>query len=179
LIIWITGLSGAGKSTVANGIADRFRQRGTVPLMIDGDSLREELCKDLGFSTGDRSENVRRATAVAQIASRSGIVSICSLISPLRSERELIRTACNSKEIPFLEIYLSTPLDTCEQRDPKGLYKKARSGMISSFTGIDSPYEPPISPEVEIPSQYLCIEESIALAWKSIELSLENLKRFS
>jgi adenylylsulfate kinase len=85
MIIWITGLSGAGKSTVANGIADRFRQRGTVPLMIDGDSLREELCKDLGFSTGDRSENVRRATAVAQIAARSGIVCICSLISPLRS----------------------------------------------------------------------------------------------
>jgi adenylylsulfate kinase-like enzyme len=101
-VIWITGLSGAGKSTIADEIADRFRKRGIIPLMIAGDNLREELCKDLGFTTGDRSENVRRVAAVAQIAARSGIVSICSLISPLRSERELIRTSCNSKEIPFL-----------------------------------------------------------------------------
>jgi len=179
MIIWITGLSGAGKSTIANGIADRLRGSGIKPLMIDGDILREELCKDLGFSTADRSENIRRAAAIAQIASLSGIVSVCSLISPQRSERESIRAACKSRKIPFLEVYLSTPLETCEERDPKGLYKKARSGLIPCFTGIDSPYEAPISPEVEIPSQQLSIEESIMLAWKNIEPFLQNTERFS
>jgi adenylyl-sulfate kinase len=179
MVIWITGLSGAGKSTIANGIADRLRLIGNKPLMIDDDSLREELCKDLAFSISDRSENIRRAAAIAQIAACSGIVSVCSLISPLRSERESIRIACKSKRIRFVEIYLSTPLETCEQRDPKGLYKKARRGTIPLFTGIDSPYEAPISPEVEIPSQHLSIEESIMLAWKNIEPFLQNTERFS
>ncbi len=170
MIIWITGLSGSGKSTIAQGIAGHYRQTaGITPLMIDGDGLREELCKELGFSASDRSENIRRAAAIAMIAARSGITSICSLISPLRCEREAIRIKCREAGIPFFEIYVSTPLETCETRDPKGLYKKARAGIIPQFTGLDSPYEPPLSPELEIASQHHSVEESIRLATSEVE----------
>lgn len=170
MVIWITGLSGAGKSTIAHGIAEHFRRtRGLTPLMIDGDGLREELCKDLGFSADDRSENIRRAAAIAMIAARSGIISVCSLISPLRSERQTTRIKCANAGLPYFEIYISTPLETCEKRDPKGLYKKARAGMIPQFTGLDSPYEPPLAPELEIPSQNHSVEESIRLATTALD----------
>jgi adenylyl-sulfate kinase len=161
MIIWLTGLSGAGKSTLADGLATKLRAEGIHPLMIDGDGLREELCRDLGFSAEDRMENIRRAGAIALLAARSGITSICSLISPLRSEREAIRGLCQARDVAFIEVYVSTPLSTCEGRDPKGLYKKARAGMIPKFTGIDSPYESPLNPELEIPTHELTIEESV------------------
>lgn len=161
MIIWLTGLSGAGKSTLADGLAGELKAEGILPLMIDGDGLREELCRDLGFSEKDRMENIRRAGAIALLAARSGITSICSLISPLRSERDAIRGLCRARDVKFIEVYVSTPLTTCEGRDPKGLYKKARAGMIPKFTGIDSPYEPPLHPELVIPTQDLTIEDAV------------------
>jgi len=163
MIIWLTGLSGAGKSTLAEGVAERMREDGIRPLLIDGDGLREELCRDLGFSDEDRAENIRRAGAIAQIAARSGITSICSLISPLRRERDAVRAMAESKGIRFLEVHVCTPLEVCEARDVKGLYKKARAGLIPKFTGIDSPYETPLNPEVTIHTDQLTVEE--ALGW--------------
>lgn len=169
MIIWLTGLSGSGKSTIAQGIAEYLHGQGIHPLLIDGDGLREQLCKDLGFSMEDRAENVRRAAAVAMMAARSGLVSLCSLISPVRSERASIRSLCKDARIPYFEIYISTPLETCEKRDPKGLYKRARNGLIPQFTGLDSPYEPPFSPELEISTQHHSVEESIRLATSALE----------
>ena len=129
--------------------------------MIDGDGLREELCRDLGFSPEDRSENIRRAGAIALMAARSDLTSICSLISPLRRERDFIRRLCSERGFLFLEVHVSTPLEVCETRDPKGLYKKARSGQIPQFTGIDSPYEPPLNPEVTIPTQSMDVDAAV------------------
>ncbi len=114
MIIWLTGLSGAGKSTLAQGLAKRFHEEGINPLLIDGDGLREELCRDLGFSAQDRRENIRRAGAIALMAERSGIVSICSLISPLRSERDAVRELCRKRGVLFFEVYVITALETCE-----------------------------------------------------------------
>jgi len=170
MIIWFTGLSGAGKSTLAQALAGRLLERGMKPLLIDGDALREELCKDLNFSRESRAENIRRAGAIALIAERSGSTSICTLISPLRIERDLVRTMAESKGICFVEIYLCTPLSVCENRDTKGLYKKARAGMINQFTGIDSPYEPPIDPEVELSTERFTIEECLDLIEESMAL---------
>jgi adenylyl-sulfate kinase len=161
MIIWLTGLSGAGKSTLAEGVATRMRSEGSSPLLIDGDGLREELCRDLSFSDEDRAENIRRAGAIALVAARSGITSICSLISPLRKERDAVRVMAESRGIRFLEVHVSTPLDVCESRDPKGLYQKARAGLIPKFTGIDSPYEPPLNPEVMISTEQFTVKDAV------------------
>jgi adenylyl-sulfate kinase len=169
MIIWLTGLSGSGKSTLATGLSHALREQGIKPLQIDGDSLREALCKDLGFSPEDRSENIRRAGAMALLAARSGIVSICSLISPLRRDRDQIRALCEKQGITFLEVYISAPLDTCERRDPKGLYKRARAGEISDFTGINAPYEPPLHPELLIRTDRISIQESLQLLKTIVE----------
>jgi len=171
MIIWFTGLSGAGKSTLAKALVGRLLSQGMQPLLIDGDALREELCKDLDFSLESRIENIRRAGAIALIAARSGITSICALISPLQRERDLVRIMAETKGIRFVEVYVSTPLSVCEDRDTKGLYKKARAGMIPQFTGIDSPYEPPLHPEVELPTERLSIEECLAVIAKKIASS--------
>jgi len=168
MIIWMTGLSGAGKSTLAQALAESMKAEGISPLMIDGDGLREELCRDLGFSDADRMENIRRAGAIALMASRSGITSICALISPLRRERDALRLLCDQRGIRFLEVHISTSLEICEQRDPKGLYKKARGGLIPKFTGIDSPYEAPLNPELMIPTESLSVEEAVESLKKKI-----------
>jgi len=169
MIIWLTGLSGSGKSTLAQGLAGRLRNAGVTPLLIDGDGMREELCRDLGFSAQDRMENVRRAGAIALMASRSGITCICSLISPLRAERNSVRSLCQERGIGFLEVHVSTSLETCETRDPKGLYKKARAGLIPQFTGIDSHYEPPTSADLVIPTEQHTVEESIELLMAAVD----------
>ncbi len=169
MIIWLTGLSGSGKSTLAEGLANLLKERGITPLQIDGDRLRGGLCRDLGFSPEDRSENIRRAGAIALLSARSGIVSVCSLISPLRSDRDAIRSLCRQAGLAFVEVYVSAPLTTCEERDPKGLYKQARAGKISEFTGIDSPYEPPLAPELVIPTEQLGIQESLELLKATVE----------
>ena len=163
MIIWLTGLSGSGKSTLAEGLAHALKEQGIIPLQIDGDQLREGLCMDLGFSPEDRTENIRRAGAIALLAARSGIVSICSLISPLRSDRDQIRSLCREKGVKFLEVYVNAPLSICESRDPKGLYKKARAGVVAQFTGIDAPYEPPLASELVISTDCLSINDSLEL----------------
>lgn len=149
-VIWLTGLSGAGKSTVASGVDSWLHDQGRHCFLLDGDNLRHGLCADLGFSEGDRAENVRRAGEAAKLIAEAGIVAVCALISPFAKERNQIRESCGKAGIPFIEVFVSAPLSVCEERDPKGLYRRARAGEIPMFTGIDSPYEPPENPEVTL-----------------------------
>ena len=159
-VVWFTGLSGSGKSTLA-GLLERalFDQRKQV-CVLDGDNLRRGLCADLTFSPKDRKENVRRAGEVAKLFAEAGFICIAAFISPYRSERELARGI--APEGKFLEVYLNAPLEVCEQRDPKGLYAKARTGAIKDFTGISAPYEPPRRPDLELRTDLLTVDECIA-----------------
>jgi bifunctional enzyme CysN/CysC len=146
--VWLTGLSGSGKSTVA-AAAERVLVSGGRPAyVLDGDNLRHGLNGDLGFSAADRAENVRRVGHVAALLADAGVVVLVPLVSPYRADRERVRALHAEAGLPFVEVFLDTPLELCEQRDPKGLYKKARAGEISGFTGIDDPYEPPLEPEL-------------------------------
>jgi adenylyl-sulfate kinase len=168
MIIWLTGLSGAGKSTIAAGLAKKLIQDGIRPLVIDGDLLRENLSRDLGYSHHDRMENIRRAASIALLADKSGITSICALISPLARERAAAREIAASQDIKFLEVFVSTPIHECESRDPKGLYKRARNGEIPNFTGIDSPYEMPSSPDLTIVTHESTIHESVDEVYRAV-----------
>mgnify|MGYP002403499058 FL=1 len=141
--IWLTGLSGSGKSSLAVELERRFVAEGRHAYLMDGDNLRHGLNSDLGFSDDDRRENIRRTSEVAALFADSGAVAIVSLISPFTDERERAREIHAERGLPFFEVFVDTPLEVCEQRDPKGLYAKARRGEISQFTGIDSPYERP------------------------------------
>jgi len=162
-VIWFTGLSGSGKSTVANTLDHKLHHAGYQSVVLDGDNVRhglnagsgmlkdthgEEFSKrfGLGFSAIDREENIRRIGAVAQIFSQTGIIALTAFISPYRSDRDKVRNSLNEAE--FIEVFVDAPIEICEQRDPKGLYKKARAGEIKGFTGIDDPYEEPVSPEL-------------------------------
>jgi adenylyl-sulfate kinase len=147
-IVWLTGLSGAGKSTIAVALERALAERGRRACVLDGDVLRRGLCADLGFSIEDRIENIRRAGAVAVILADAGLVAIAALISPFRDGRDAVRAAAPPGR--FIEVYINAPLEVCEARDTKGLYAKARSGRLDAFTGITSPYEPPLSPELEL-----------------------------
>ncbi len=147
-VVWLTGVSGAGKSTIAHELEARLRGLGRAVGMVDGDELRSGLCSDLGFSLSDREENVRRAGEVARLMVRSGMIVIVSLISPCRASRDEVRALFEPEE--FFEAYVDTPLEVAELRDPKGLYRRARDGRIGQFTGIDSPYEPPECPEIRL-----------------------------
>jgi len=142
---WITGLSGAGKTTLARALRDQLLSLGRPVIVLDGDEVRSGLCADLGFSKTERSENIRRVAHICRLLNQQGLTVIAPLISPLETDRlhaeQIIGTA------NFLEVYVSTPLAVCEERDPKGLYRKARSGTIKEFTGLTAPYEPPISPD--------------------------------
>ena len=140
-VLWFTGLSGAGKSTIANVVEAKLAEKKRHTYMLDGDNVRHGLNKDIGFTDADRVENIRRVGEVAKLFVDGGLIVLCSFISPFRAERAAIRQILEPGE--FIEIFVSTPLETCEARDPKGLYAKARSGALPSFTGIDSPYEPP------------------------------------
>lgn len=140
-LLWFTGLSGAGKSTIANIVEKKLNARDKHTYLLDGDNVRHGLNKDLGFTDEDRIENIRRVGEVAKLFVDAGIITIASFISPFRSDRRLVRDLFEPDE--FIEVFVSAPLELCEQRDPKGLYKRARAGEISNFTGIDSPYENP------------------------------------
>jgi bifunctional enzyme CysN/CysC len=148
--VWLTGLPAAGKTTIGDAVAEGLGERGYATYRLDGDVLRRTLNSDLGFDAASRQENVRRAANVARILAEAGILVIVSLISPYRSAREEARELHASAELPFLEVYLDTPLAECERRDPRGLYARARRGEITGFTGVDDPYEPPQSPEVTL-----------------------------
>jgi adenylylsulfate kinase len=143
---WLTGLSGAGKSTIAFELEQRLKLDGRPCTVLDGDHLRYGLNRDLGFSEDDRRENVRRTAEVARLMNDAGLIVIASLISPNRSDRATARQIVGADR--FIEVYVSTPLDVCEARDPKGLYRKARQGEIRQFTGVSSPYEPPLAPSL-------------------------------
>jgi adenylylsulfate kinase len=148
--LWFTGLSGSGKSTFAYTLEHALVQRGHLAYVLDGDNIRHGLNKNLGFSAADREENNRRIGEVAKLFADTGAITMTSFISPYRKDRDNARALHEAGKLPFIEIHVDTPIETCEQRDPKGLYKKARAGELKNFTGIDDPYEPPLKPELTI-----------------------------
>ena len=158
-VIWFTGLSGSGKSTVANRLEEVLYQKGIHTYSLDGDNIRRGLNRDLGFSEEDRCENLRRTAEIAKLFVDAGLVTITALISPLKKDRKAAKDIIGEEN--FVEVFMNTPLDICEKRDVKGLYKKARSGEIKNFTGISSTYERPVNPEVEIKTEEEGLEESV------------------
>lgn len=148
--LWFTGLSGSGKSTIAFTLEHALVQNGRLAYVLDGDNIRHGLNKNLGFSAADREENIRRIGEVAKLFADSGVLTMTSFISPYRKDRDLVRALHAEAKLPFIEIHVATPIETCEQRDPKGLYKKARRGELRNFTGLDSRYEPPQHPELTL-----------------------------
>ncbi|WP_412498882.1 adenylyl-sulfate kinase [Vibrio furnissii] len=159
-VLWFTGLSGAGKSTVAGALESRLATLGYHTYLLDGDNVRHGLCSDLGFSEQDRRENIRRIGELAKLMADAGLIVLTAFISPHRAERQLVRDLLPQGE--FIEVFVNTSLDVCEQRDPKGLYKKARAGEIANFTGIDSAYEAPRDPEIDLPAGEVSIDELVA-----------------
>jgi adenylyl-sulfate kinase len=155
--IWLTGLSGAGKSTIANLLAERLRETGAEVEVLDGDALRTTLCKDLGFSRDDREENIRRIGFLCELLTRHGVTVIVAAISPYRNARDEVRT----KLANFVEVYVTCPLDVLTERDPKGLYRRALAGEIAHFTGISDPYEPPEHADLTIDSSAETPQESV------------------
>jgi len=149
MLVWLTGLSGAGKSTIARAVEAELIAGGTRVEVLDGDLIREKFSRGLGYSKQDRDENVRRAGYVAGLLARHGVVVLVALISPYRAARNQVREEMERAGIRFVEVFVNAPLDVCERRDPKGLYEKARRGEIASFTGLEDPYEAPLTPEVE------------------------------
>lgn len=148
--VWFTGLSGAGKSTVAGELASLLVASGEAAFVLDGDDLREGLNSDLGFASEDRAENVRRVGEVALLLSRAGHVTLVTVISPYAAGRDHVRARHGAAGVPFVEVHVATPIEVCEARDPKGLYRRARAGEIERFTGVSDPYEAPASPEVRL-----------------------------
>lgn len=147
-ILWFTGLSGAGKSTLAHAVEERLHQRGCRTYVLDGDNVRHGLCGDLGFSAADRTENIRRIGEVAKLMIDAGVIALTAFISPFRADRERVRGMVMHGE--FIEIYCHCPVEVCETRDVKGLYQRARAGEVKDFTGISSPYEAPLKPELTV-----------------------------
>ncbi|WP_369310151.1 adenylyl-sulfate kinase [Providencia rettgeri] len=150
-VLWFTGLSGSGKSTLAGAIEYQLASMGVKTYLLDGDNIRHGLCRDLGFSEADRQENIRRVGEVAKLMVDAGLIVATAFISPFRSDRQSVRELFEPNQ--FFELYVDTPIGICEQRDPKGLYQQAREGKIKQFTGIDSPYETPLSPELRLDGQ--------------------------
>jgi bifunctional enzyme CysN/CysC len=146
--VWLTGLSGSGKSTVASALTALLTERAVLSYTLDGDNLRHGLNGDLGFSADDRAENVRRVGEVARLFADAGVVALVPLISPYRAGRDHARALHEAADLPFVEVFVDTPIEVCEERDPKGLYQQARAGEITGFTGIDDPYEAPLAPEL-------------------------------
>ncbi|HEC89871.1 MAG: adenylyl-sulfate kinase [Thermoplasmata archaeon] len=166
VVLWFTGLSGSGKSTLANEVAYKLHERGKLTYVLDGDNIRHGLNKDLGFTPEDRAENIRRISEVANLFADAGVITLTAFISPYRRDRNFCRSLLKDR---FMEIYTKAPLEVCEERDPKGLYKKARAGEIKEFTGIDAPYEPPENPELIIETDKETIEESVNRVIKKME----------
>ncbi|OGI03492.1 MAG: adenylyl-sulfate kinase [Candidatus Melainabacteria bacterium GWF2_37_15] len=157
-VLWFTGLSGSGKSTIAVELEKNFYEKGKYTVMLDGDNIRHSLCSDLGFSVEDRQENLRRIRETAKLFYENGAITIVSFISPFKQDRELARNLIGKD---FIEIFIECKIEICEKRDPKGLYKKARAGEIKGFTGIDQEYEKPDKPEITINSDKITVEEAV------------------
>lgn len=169
-LIWFTGLSGSGKSTLANATEQVLHNQGYHTYLLDGDNIRTGLCSDLGFSKEDRVENIRRIAEVAQLMMDAGLIVLSAFISPFRSDREMIRDRVGSD--CFLEIFVDCPLEVCEQRDVKGLYQKARQGLIKDFTGIDSPYEAPEFPFKVIKTADVPLEKGVTQLVEALDKKL-------
>jgi len=167
--IWFTGLSGSGKSTIAYTLEHALVQRGNLAYVLDGDNIRHGLNKNLGFSATDREENIRRIGEVAKLFADGGIITMTSFISPYRKDRDTVRALHVEGKLPFIEVHVSTPIGTCEQRDPKGLYKKARAGQLKNFTGIDDPYEAPLHPELTLDATSTSPQEAAVLLLQYLE----------
>ena len=159
-VLWFTGLSGSGKSTIGHRVERMLIERGAFAYVLDGDNVRHGLNSDLGFAPEDRVENIRRIGEVARLFADAGGLVLSAFISPYRADRDRVRALMGSGE--FIEVFVDTPLEICEARDPKGLYKKARAGEISNFTGLDAPYEVPESPEVHLETANLSVDEAAA-----------------
>ncbi|AOE78704.1 adenylyl-sulfate kinase [Pseudomonas lurida] len=158
-VIWMTGISASGKSTIADALDIALQEQGRITAIIDGDSVRGGLCRDLGFTDSDRDENIRRVAEVARLMLEAGLIVIVALISPSSASRHYARSIIGNEF--FIEVHVDVPLETAEHRDPKGLYKKARAGLIKHFTGIDSHYDVPVFPEVHLDTQALSVAQSV------------------
>lgn len=159
VVLWFTGLPSSGKSTVANALARRLHQEGRLCYVLDGDNVRHGLNKDLGFSPHDREENIRRISEVAALFADSGAITTTAFVSPYRKDRDFCRQLLGPGR--FFEVYVKTSVETCEERDPKGLYKKARNGVIPEFTGISAPYEAPLRPEITLETESLDVDAEV------------------
>ncbi len=166
-IIWFTGLSGSGKSTVAHAVEDELHQAGCRTFVFDGDNVRHGLCANLGFSEADRHENIRRIGEMAKLFIEAGVIAMTAFISPFRADRDGVRALVSEND--FIEIYCNSPLAVCEERDVKGLYKKARAGEIKNYTGISSPYEPPEHPDLVLDTANASVETNVEKVLRFLE----------
>jgi len=157
-VVWLTGLPSAGKSTIAAALAERLAASGRRVEVLDGDVVRAELSADLGYSRADRNENVRRIGYVASLLAGHGVVTICPVVSPYRAARDDVRERVGDA---FVEVYVSTPVDVCAERDVKGLYARQRAGAMTGLTGVDDPYEPPVAPEVVVPAHEIAVDDAV------------------
>lgn len=165
-IVWFTGLSGAGKSTLAHALEERLHRAGCRTFVLDGDNVRHGLCADLGFSDAARTENIRRAGETAKLFVEAGVIVLTAFISPFRADRRLVRALVGGAD--FIEVYCRCPLAVCEQRDVKGLYRRARAGEIAQFTGISSPYEAPTAAELVVDTDRQSLDASLDLLWSAL-----------
>lgn len=172
LVLWFTGLSGSGKSTIANALDEKLHNKQKLTCLLDGDNIRHGLCSDLGFTLENRTENIRRIAEISKLFIDSGIITLATFVSPLRSDREKIRNLLGED---FIEVYVKCSLETCEERDPKDLYKKAREGQIKNFTGIDSPYEEPDNAEIVLDTDNYDIDECVEQIIDYLNLKEEKL----
>lgn len=170
-VLWFTGLSGSGKSTVASSLEKRLHDMGKLTYTLDGDNVRHGLNSDLGFSDEDRVENIRRIGEISKLFVDAGVITIATFVSPFREDRQKVRDLLGKD---FVEIYIDCPIEVCEKRDPKGIYKKARAGEIKHFTGIDSPYESPINPEIVVSTHLNTLDECVDKLVDYLEEGLWN-----
>ncbi|MCO5279931.1 MAG: adenylyl-sulfate kinase [Chitinophagales bacterium] len=170
-VLWFTGLSGSGKSTIANAVEKKFFEMGLKTYTLDGDNIRSGINKSLGFSVEDRKENLRRIAEVAKLFVDAGIITIAAFVSPLQSDRNLVREIIGEND--FVEIFVDTSIEECERRDVKGLYKKARSGEIKNFTGIDALFEVPLNPQIHIKTERTSVDETVKVIIAFIENKIE------
>lgn len=170
-LLWFTGLSGSGKSTIANKLEERLHEQGIKTYTLDGDNIRKGLNSDLTFAPEDRTENIRRIAETANLMIDAGLVVLAAFVSPYKKDRENIKTIV--KDVNFVEIYVNTSIEECERRDVKGLYKKARTGDIKNMTGISAPYEPPTQPDIEIFTEKESVEDAVLLIMNYIKPKLE------
>ncbi len=172
LLVWFTGLSGSGKSTIANALEKALFIRGTHTYLLDGDNVRKGLNSNLTFSPEDRSENIRRIAEVSKLMLDAGLVVLASFVSPYREDRENVKRIVGYEN--FVEVFVNTPIEECERRDVKGLYAKARAGEIENFTGVNAPYEPPMAPDVEIDTTKVSVGDGVALIIAHIDNRIKN-----